>query len=798
MKKKLLLLSTLFVFSAAGFAQQNNWTKFTSQVASEVRENNVRVTGISLFSLNITDIKNQLKNAPDRNTYPSTKGVLLSFPNTSGSFDTYEVYESSTMHPDLQNRYSEVRSYLGFKKGDQSSMIRFTIDPYFGFNAMMRNDDGIFYIDSHTTDNQVYKLYDRKNAVSLDRFECLFNGNSELKNAVNAQKTVIDGLKRTYRLAITTTTEYTAYIAGQAGVGSGTDAQKKAAVLAAVNLAVTRLNEVFEKDVSVKLQLIANTDALFFISTDTFDTLNASQMLNENITVTNNVIGAANYDIGHLFFRATAGNDNGLAATPSICGNSKAGGVTGSAIPVGDPFVIDFVAHEMGHQFGAMHTQNNNCNRNVPTSIEPGSASSIMGYAGICPPNVQNNSDAYFHSISINEMYIRLTTGATAVCGVKTPTTNVEPIVNAGLDKSIPKSTPFVLTATATDANNDPLTYTWEQIDAGVATMPPVSTNTVGPLFRSLSPTTSPLRYFPKLSTIVNPAQVTTWEVLSSIARSLNFSVLVRDNNPVGGQTGRDDVKLTVVDTAGPFIVTSQNTAGIVWNEGQVQTITWNVANTTAAPVSTPNVTILLSKDGGLTFPTVLVASTPNSGSYSYTVAGGLGTVTNNARIMVKAVDNVFLNVNSQNFTINSSAVVIPPGGGNPGGGNPGGGNPGGGNPGGPGSPGTPGSPQSPIFQGMMIYPVPSNDGYVYIKTDFPPKFDANRLPSPYKVTYEIYAMDGRLVLPMRTRHIFSRTVDNRADEKLDLRTLPTEAYMIHVTVDDEKIVKKLLMLHKK
>jgi hypothetical protein len=787
MKKKILILSSLLVFSAVSLAQQNNWKKLTSKVEAEVRENNVRLTDYTLFTLNLTDIQNQLKNAPDSDKLSSVKGVFINFPNLQGGFDTYEVYESSTMHPDLQNRYSEIRSYLGFKKGDKSSTLRFTIDPYFGFNGMVRNNDGIYYIDSHTTDNKVYKIYDRKKASSLNQFECLFNGNSHLEEAITgSQKTVIDGLKRKYRLSITTTIEYTAYIAGQAGVGSGTDAQKKAAVLAAVNLAVARLNEVFERDMSIRLQLIANTDALFFISTDTFDTLDASQMLSQNITVTNNIIGAANYDIGHLFFRATAGNDNGLAATPSVCGNSKAGGVTGSAIPVGDPFVIDFVAHEMGHQFGARHTQNNGCNRNGPTSIEPGSASTIMGYAGICAPNVQNNSDAYYHAVSIREMYTTLTgTGSPSTCGEKTPINNAEPVANAGLDKSIPKSTPFVLTASATDANNDSLTYTWEQIDPGTvaATAPPASTLVAGPLFRSLSPTAVNYRYFPKLPVIVAPATVSTWEVLPSVARDMNFSVLVRDNNALGGQTGRDDVKLTVVNTAGPFVVTSQNTAGVVWNEGQAQTITWDVANTTAAPVSTPNVTILLSKDGGLTFPTVLVASTPNDGSHSYTVPGGLGNTTN-ARIMVKAIDNVFLNVNSQNFTINSSAVVIPPGGG----GNPGGGNPGTGNP----------AVQSPVFQGMMIYPVPSNDGYVYIKTDFPPKFDENRLPAPYKVTYEVYAMDGKLVVPKKTRHIFSRTVDNRADEKLDLRDLPTEAYMIHVTVDDEKIVKKLLMLHKK
>ncbi|UOE38896.1 reprolysin-like metallopeptidase [Chryseobacterium oryzae] len=776
MKKKLLVLGAVLVFSAMGFAQQNQWGKLGTAPIGEIRESNAKVSNYSLFTLNVSELQNKLKDASDRDYKAYRKGITLNFPNTSGTFDAYEVYESSTMHPDLQNRYSDIKSYIGFKKGDKSATLRFTLDPYFGFNGMVAGNDGIYYIDSYTEDNHVYRIYNRKDASSTIPFECLFKGDSDMNDVASvAQKTVIDGLKRKYRLSISTTVEYTAYIAGQAGVGSGTVAQKKAAVLAAVNLAVARLNEVYERDMSIRLQLIANTDALFFISSDTFDQFDASQMLNENVTVTNSVIGAANYDIGHLFFKVDNANDNnGLAATPSVCGTYKAGGVTGCVVPVGDPFVIDFVAHEMGHQFGAMHTQNNACNRNVPTTVEPGSASTIMGYAGICPPNVQQNSDAYFHSVSINQMYNAFTSGGTSQCADKTPIANSEPIVNAGLDRSIPKSTPFMLTATATDADNDPLTYDWEQIDAGVAPMPPVGTSTVGPLFRSLMPTSSPSRYFPKLATIVNPANASIWEVLPSAARNLNFSVLVRDNNPLGGQTGRDDIKLTVVSSAGPFTVTSQNTPGVVWNEGQSQTVTWDVANTTAAPVSTPNVSILLSTDGGVTFPFVLVASTPNDGTHTFTVPGNLGT-SSNSRIMVKAVDNVFLNVNSQNFTVNSSAVVIPPV--NPG------------NPSNPGTPGNPGTTPSVFFEGMMIYPVPSYDGYVYIKLDFP-RLNPLR---PYAFNYTIYAMDGKLVIPKRSRLFFSDHL-----EKIDLRHLPTETYMIEVELEGNKIVKKLVMFNNK
>jgi len=205
-------------------------------------------------------------------------------------------------------------------------------------------------------------------------------------------------------------------------------------------------------------------------------------------------------------------------------------------------------------------------------------------------------------------------------------------------------------------------------------------------------------------------------------------------------------------------------------NEGSTQTITWDVANTTAAPVSSPNVSILLSKDGGLTWPTVLVASVPNNGSYTYTVPGGLGSVSA-ARIMVKSANNIFFNVNLNNFTINSSTAVTPPIGG-----------------------GTPPNGSTPvrIFQGLMIYPVPSKDGNVYIKADFPVKLDDQRQRFPYEVTYEVYAMDGKLVVPKKTRYIFEDHL-----ERIDLRHVPAETYMIHVTVDGEKIVKKLMMLHK-
>lgn len=752
MKRKLLFLAGFLMFSATGFAQQ--WSKTSQKNIRGARESVIKVSDYQFLNLNIDAFRQQLSNVPQRNLAQLVKGAIIKFPNENGTFDSYEILEASTMHPDLQSRYSEIKAFTGHKVGDPTTKIRFTYDPYFGLNAVVRSTKGMFYIDSYTSDNNTYIVYDRKNAQSSSRFNCLFKQDENaLQQTINQNsqgKTVIDGLLRKYRLAISTTTEYTAYISQQAGVGSGTDAQKKAAVLAAVNLAVARLNDVYENDISVTLQLIANTDLLFFINSDTFDALDAYQMIDENQTVTDNAIGSANYDIGHVFFQATQGNDNGLAYTPAVCNVSvKAGGVTGSAVPVGDPFVIDYVAHEMGHQFGANHTQNNACNRNNATSIEPGSASSIMGYAGICSPDVQNNSDAYFHAVSIREMYTRITGAGN--CGINTATGNNEPTVNAGLDRTIPIGTPFALTGVATDPDGNAITYNWEQIDAGAALMPPRPTNTVGPMFRSMFATTSPTRYFPRLSTIIegyNPSILTatnyrSWEKLPTAARTLNFSLLVRDNNPVGGQTGRDDIQLTVSAAAGPFTVSSQNTAGITWTAGQQQTVTWNVANTNAAPVNTANVSILISMDGGLTFPHTLVASTPNNGTYTFAVPNGLGN-SSNARIMIKAVDNVFLNVNTTNITINSNLSTN----------------------------------ELEKEDGLKIYPNPSK-GIFTIESD-----------SRTNISYTVFAMDGKLVNPKK--EVSSN--GGKIMEKVNLSYLVSGVYIIQVEKDGQKISKKLII----
>ncbi|RYE12158.1 MAG: peptidase, partial [Sphingobacteriales bacterium] len=399
-------------------------------------------------------------------------------------------------------------------------------------------------------------------------------------------------------------------------------------VLAAFNATLTRANGVYEKDLALHLNLIANTaDVIFYDpATDPYTTLNAwNGQLQNTLT---NVIGAANYDIGHMFGASGGGGNAGCIGC--VCGALKGSGITSPAdgIPQGDNFDIDYVVHEVGHQLGANHTFSMNT-EGSGVNKEVASGITIMGYAGIVAGlNAAAHSIDIFHQTSIEQIQNNL---ATKTCPVTTNITanNATPVVAPVPNFTIPISTPFALTGSATDANAaDVLTYCWEQNDnasgGGSTGNNSVAspTKTVGPNFLSFVPTVSPTRTFPRLQSILNGAVTSSGtlfsgnniniEALSSVGRTLNFRLTVRDNSPYSstapikvGQTAYTDMQVIVTNTSGPFAVTVPNT-NVTWPGSSSQTVTWSVNNTTAAPVSCASVRILLSTDGGLTFPTVL------------------------------------------------------------------------------------------------------------------------------------------------------------------------------------------------
>ena len=619
-----------------------------------------------------------LASAPMEFTRHPSQNPIITLPMPDGSLARFRFEQSPVVESGLSDKFPELKmTYRAQGVDDPTATSRFDWLPS-GFHGIVLSPAGTILIDPYafgnTTDYITYWKRDAANTAG--DFECHFDDSQlpSLRDAGSPMPLVTSGSTlRTYRLALAATNEYCV------AVGSNTVAGSLAAQVVVMN----RVNGVYERDVAIHMNIVANNNLIVYAgdnnscggpcnsSNDPYTNGNGSTMLGQNQTTCNNVIGSANYDIGHVF--STGGG--GIAGLGVVCGSSKANGVTGQSLPLGDGFSIDYVAHEMGHQFGANHTFNGtsgNCgggNRSGSHAYEPGSGITIMAYAGICGnQDLAAHSIDTFHLDSLNAIVSFTQGGSGDSCDVPTATGNTPPTVTGPGNFNIPRDTPFVLTASATDPNGgDVITYDWQEFDLGASTTAVPNTDSDGnarPIFRCYSPTTSGTRFFPSLQYILNNANVPpsttgscpsasclTGELLPAITRTMVFGVVARDNRANGGGINSTTSNVSVTSTAGPFVVTAPNTGVSI--PGNTNTnVTWNVANTTAAPVSAANVKISLSTDGGNTFPTVLVASTANDGSESVLIPN---TPTFGGRIKVEAVGNIFFDISDANFTITAA-----------------------------------------------------------------------------------------------------------------------------------------------
>ena len=670
-----LFTFTLLLFSNFLFAQQGNlWSRINeSSIASSEIQRKVKLKKHETFALNFQEFGKELKSVPAREVLLGKSSFKMAFPDKNGNLVTFLIKQASVMHPDLAKQFPNNRSYVGVSQKDNSKRIRFSVNELGLYAIIMDVNGGVQYIEPLTKDKKYYKIYDRNDLEFQQDFQCLTENIQGDFQKGSAFKVADDGKLRTYRLALAGTGEYSQYHITEQGVEGGTPEEQTAVVLAAMTVAITRINALYENDLAVSLQLVAGNADLIFLDPDTdeYDNFDAVSMLGQNQTTCDDVIGSGNYDIGHVF--GTGGD--GVATLKSVCVTGiNARGVTGSPIPEGDDFYYDVVAHEMGHQFGANHTFNGDdgscgqAGQRIPaTAVEPGSGTTIMAYAGYCSSqNVQAHSDIYFNIISIEEISDYIINGAGGNCPVETDLAlnNNTPVANAGLDFTIPKGTPYKLVGEGSDADADLISFCWEQVDNGITDVPPSATATSGALYRSQIPVTSNERYLPHLNTLVTGSISSTWEVTPEVAREINFMLTVRDNNIEAGQVVSDDLRVTVTDAAGPFLVTTQNTVDVVWTPGTQETISWDVAGTDGNGINVSRVNILLSTDEGKTFSTSLATDVPNDGTQIITVPDSKAPL---CFIMVEAIGNHFFSMNTKSFSIGefnkicNSYVSTPP-----------------------------------------------------------------------------------------------------------------------------------------
>ncbi|MBB4807560.1 hypothetical protein HNP38_002866 [Chryseobacterium defluvii] len=603
------------------------------------------------YVLDISELKSQLAGAQEMGK--NAKPVTVSLPTMDGKIERFAVYSFPVMVKELADQY-QLGSYVGVGIDDPGKQLRFSLAPN-DFQSMIIKNGHYEFIEPVDQNKTVYGVHPKtakdkegflcsttEDPVARQELEKLYQKGKLFTNQPNDFAKSSDKKYRTMRLAISVTGEYTQFFGGTV-----------AGALTAINATMTRVNGVFEKDFALHLN-VQNFPNIIYTNaaTDPY-TNNLNLQLQQTLTAN---VGNANYDIGHVF-NAAGGNGN-AGCIGCVCINpasstalQKGSAFTQNTNPQGDTFDIDYVAHEMGHQLGAYHTFSHSMQGN-PVQMEPGSGSTIMGYAGItgAGTDVQSNSDPYFHIGSIVQVQANL---ISKTCDVETAITNNPPVIAVPPTYNIPKGTAFVLTASATDPENDPMTYTWEEIDNAnvVVNSANLGTTTSGATFRSLNPTTSPTRYFPRLSSVLAGVLNNSnnlWESVSMVPRTTNFAVTVRDNNanPTQQQTEYEE-QVIVVGNDGPFTVTTTT----AYNNGPTN-VTWNIVNTASAPYNVANVKIDFTTDNGNTW-TVLSASTANDGNED--VNFGSLPVGTNVKIRVSAIGNVFYAIG--NATIASLAV---------------------------------------------------------------------------------------------------------------------------------------------
>ncbi|GMM84994.1 hypothetical protein MTsN2n4_22210 [Pseudoalteromonas sp. MTN2-4] len=571
--------------------------------------------------------------------------VDVELPLPSGEFVLFRLKPNKVMSDTLAEKFPDIKTFVGFQVDNPANTGRFDIGPK-GFFGVFNQGQSRVFIDPEQSEH-VYRSYEAKalhisklikQGAPIKRLQSSQLKREQIQSSeTQAEDSALPNTHITYRIAFTTTGEYSQFHGGT-----------KEKVMAAIVTMVNRLNDVYERDLAMSFEIVSDNDKLIFLDPETDPFANTDEDIDILTEQINGLISQDSYDIGHLV--GTGGG--GLAGFEVVCTEFKAEGVTGSEAPTNDAFHIDYVAHEIGHQLGADHTYNGlagacDGNRVDHSAYEPGSGSTIMGYTGICDEqDLQANSDPYFHIRSLDQMnnYSRL--GAGNTCGVHKQRTNAKPSVEAGQNYTIPAKTAFKLVGSAQDSDGDTLNYSWQQFNLGPASADKQQDSVDDgkrPLFRTFNPSSEPTRVVPQMSDLLK-GELSYGEAYATTTRALDFRLVVRDGQ---GGVSDDTMQVNVVEVEQGFSVTLPDQSSN-WRDNE-QVVTWHTAGTENAPVSCEKVDILLSDDAGQSFTTTLAQGVANNGQFNVQLDN---ITTTQARIKVMCSDNIFFAVNSGNFAI--------------------------------------------------------------------------------------------------------------------------------------------------
>ncbi len=656
---KIALLLTALFCTVLMQAQTNVWSPVPlgkSPAKAELTPDLPNLEKGVLLQLDVAAMQNLGLSAAKETNNTRNTTTIIDLPLPNGSFQKFKIWESPLMEPELAAKFPDIKTYILTGVDDPFARGRMSVSAdEFGafFNSQQFGQD-VYIRKALKNSANIYLTYWGKNDPSIQQpFNCLWEGSiaptdsGHKKNLAPAGPNETGDVLRVFRLAMT--------VPGKLAEDYGWTT--KAQALAAVVAFLGQLDVIYERDLSVRFVLPVKEDNLIFTSaaTDPFTALGGGEAANENIAVVNQLIGQEGFDVGLIFVTGACC----AAAKPVICTEAKA--FNFSAF-----YSLRVTAHEIGHQFDADHTWTS-CgpsNNGQFGTNEYGSGTTIMSYANICGidnilPVGDENYFGVYSQIQMTNHINAQTCYKTLETGNHIPTSSVPA---SGF--YIPISTPFELVGTASDADGDDLSYSWEQVNIrnidftasniSIQTPPTPADGNV-PIARIFNPSTSPRRTIPQLSDILSNSS-TVNERLPTYSRNIKYRMFVRDNHPGGGGTTHQQVSFEVDGSAGPFLVTYPNDC-VTWQAGSSQTITWDVANTDNANVQCQTVKISLSLDGGYYYTHVLAANTPNDGSETITLPTGI--CSNKSRIKIEAADNIFFDVSNADFNIETNGTPI-------------------------------------------------------------------------------------------------------------------------------------------
>lgn len=626
---------------------------FTSTLTAQIWEG-VEPTGKTITRSDETSFRQALSqyrliDFPDN----PRDGDFITIPGPAGQLIAVEIRNSPVLEEALQIRFPQIRSF-SFRSNQITG--RLASDPG-GIDIVINIGNHRYSIEQ--ADGNIYNMY-RLTGFGRD----LTDGSNELGECltpmslntppahipdINLRRSSVVNQK-IYDLAISVTSTYSARHGGSTE-----------SVLAQINKIFNRVNEVFLREVALRFQIIDESTQLFFHEkeNDPYTEGNNTLMLNTLDEQLVKTIGRSNFDLGHLLAtncgRGTAGVSAGVG---TICEFSKGKALSCDLTNDLEDYVR-VLTHELGHQLGAAHTWSNcpginNTQRAGNSAYEPGSGSSIMSYINTC--GNQNlryiPGPFYFHTGSIQQMVRYMEIGPGSACVTTEELANENPEITSinipeDQDLYIPVGTPFVLSATATDNDNDVLTYSWDQLNIGpIAPLgEPIQS---GPSIRSFAPDTTGTRYIPRLDALLHsgPDQE---EVLPTYDRDMTFGLTVRDNHENGGGIVQKTVSFKSTTTAGPFFIDFPNDTTDRLYAGSLARVQWNVAGTDKGLVNAPHVMIRMSVDGGKTFPVILSEKTENDGEEDIQIPD---IASDSVRFMIQGYDHVFFDISDQNIPI--------------------------------------------------------------------------------------------------------------------------------------------------